>query len=973
MIRIKDIWDIEKGNWKTTPQLKTILKHCHKVEENLDLLIFAVPLDWVCILRRGPKLKEGDWVAVPGDPESVGSVVEVRSDETLINLFHIDSDNILVRYSPEATIWQRNMELLRIRVLSEKDKWIAFQPKTPVTELPFDPVEWQWAPPRKSRTGENRKLSSLTVKATYRLLRPKEALQREFGVKTGDMLWAYARGIDHREVKCVQERKSIGAEVNWGVRFTKEEDAHTFLSNLAEEVCGRLSSAQLKGRTFTLKVKKRKPGAPEPMKFMGCGICDNISKSTTLGIGTDNAEVVLRVIRQLFKSLNLDPVEVRGLGLQVTKLMPSKGSSAALPFSADPSKKAAEGLQFTSEESPVPSKDFKDAGAAKHLEAHEPSKPPLRTVQDFFTMKRREDEKSLTSTDATKAKSESGMREGVNCVTLPEKWTTLSRGVEHLSMGSGRFNELSNADSMALGGSIVNAQDDCLQVQGGGSLGCNTKQPREDSAHQVQSINEAMGYGMEEMVMDEAEVLKEECTTITEEHAIGNNRPGLKSSDHRYPEGEDSACRMGNIRAHARPLENLAQVQYTDEAGAGGESRAEDMVAGKGKSLKGNRRTAMEEDVTDCLGEKVGNHSCREENEPDSEQRVGAWRVHAKAPESLPGAAGNQQERTGYPMVIPQAGNLMRPKGLEDLSIISGEPQLSRGAQMQQEIDQKEAQTEVMPRDEERREGDKPYRSCVDEAVKRNTHSGKAAVEEQRAQHLDRATQSCSPRHFTGDCTREAEAGGTSGFRRETHDDGSWQAPAVQQDGGVVTPASAGRGSSWLPPISQLDKSVLADLPPDLIAEIEQEYDRSRTTGSRSSAAHERTMAEKEHTIGAAAELERKTHPSVEGMSISQVDIGILKELPDMLQQEIVDNLSSHRGRDTGEETAAKRLQTDDQHGSRNGVDAHKDDGMGGPLDPAGQDAQERGQERIDALPPASQVLLLDAELVSFSPCNPKY
>jgi nucleotidyltransferase/DNA polymerase involved in DNA repair len=32
----------------------------------------------------------------------------------------------------------------------------------------------------------------------------QDFLQREFGVKTGDMLWSYARGIDIREVQPAQ-------------------------------------------------------------------------------------------------------------------------------------------------------------------------------------------------------------------------------------------------------------------------------------------------------------------------------------------------------------------------------------------------------------------------------------------------------------------------------------------------------------------------------------------------------------------------------------------------------------------------------------------------------------------------------------------------------------------------------------------------------------------------------------------------
>jgi hypothetical protein len=46
-------------------------------------------------------------------------------------------------------------------------------------------------------------------------------LQKEFGPKTGQSLYNYSRGIDHREIKLEQERKSVSAEINYGIRFTQ--------------------------------------------------------------------------------------------------------------------------------------------------------------------------------------------------------------------------------------------------------------------------------------------------------------------------------------------------------------------------------------------------------------------------------------------------------------------------------------------------------------------------------------------------------------------------------------------------------------------------------------------------------------------------------------------------------------------------------------------------------------------------------
>ncbi|KAJ8769069.1 hypothetical protein K2173_024065 [Erythroxylum novogranatense] len=148
----------------------------------------------------------------------------------------------------------------------------------------------------------------------------KDTLQRDFGTKTGEMLWNYSRGLDSRLVGVIQESKSLGAEVNWGVRFKDLQDSHYFLSNLCKEVSLRLQGCGVHGRSFTLKIKKRKEGAGEPAKFMGCGDCENLSHSITVPIATDDNVVIERISKQLFGSFNLDVKDIRGVGLQVSKL-----------------------------------------------------------------------------------------------------------------------------------------------------------------------------------------------------------------------------------------------------------------------------------------------------------------------------------------------------------------------------------------------------------------------------------------------------------------------------------------------------------------------------------------------------------------------------------------------------------------------------------------------------------------------------
>ncbi|KAL7082614.1 hypothetical protein ACP275_14G110800 [Erythranthe tilingii] len=148
----------------------------------------------------------------------------------------------------------------------------------------------------------------------------KESLQKDFGMKTGEMLWNYSRGIDNRLVGLIQESKSIGAEVNWGVRFRNRNDTRHFLENLCKEVALRLQGCGVQGRSFTLKIKKKRGDAGEPVKYMGCGDCENLSHSITIPMATDDADVLKRLATQLFGYFHIDVEDIRGVGLQVSKL-----------------------------------------------------------------------------------------------------------------------------------------------------------------------------------------------------------------------------------------------------------------------------------------------------------------------------------------------------------------------------------------------------------------------------------------------------------------------------------------------------------------------------------------------------------------------------------------------------------------------------------------------------------------------------
>ncbi|KAK7970507.1 DNA repair protein REV1 [Apiospora saccharicola] len=158
----------------------------------------------------------------------------------------------------------------------------------------------------------------------------KERLTGTLGPKTGEKLWEYARGIDRAEVGDQPIRKSVSAEVNWGIRFINQEEAEEFVFNLCKELERRLLNEQVKGKQLTMKIMRRSADAPlDPPKNLGHGKCDTFNKSTLFGVATHDAQVLGKEAVVMLRSFKFNAGDLRGLGVQLTKLEPLKTSATA--------------------------------------------------------------------------------------------------------------------------------------------------------------------------------------------------------------------------------------------------------------------------------------------------------------------------------------------------------------------------------------------------------------------------------------------------------------------------------------------------------------------------------------------------------------------------------------------------------------------------------------------------------------------
>jgi DNA repair protein REV1 len=144
-------------------------------------------------------------------------------------------------------------------------------------------------------------------------------LQKIFGPKIGKTLFEQARGHDMRLLE-EKPRQSVGADVNWAVRFQEVSQAHNFINRLAQHVFDKLEAIGMMGKKLQLKILKREAGVGEPMKRLGCGNCDAYSRSRSIPGGITSARILQVECIKLYDSMNLPVREVRGVGIFVTEL-----------------------------------------------------------------------------------------------------------------------------------------------------------------------------------------------------------------------------------------------------------------------------------------------------------------------------------------------------------------------------------------------------------------------------------------------------------------------------------------------------------------------------------------------------------------------------------------------------------------------------------------------------------------------------
>ncbi|XP_022662442.1 DNA repair protein REV1-like [Varroa destructor] len=152
---------------------------------------------------------------------------------------------------------------------------------------------------------------------------PLADLKELIGANQARKLVDLAKGICNRTIKDARttQQKNISVEINYGMRFKQISEVTNCLNELADEAHKRLQNSNLAAEVLRLRILVRHPDAPEEtMKYLGCGMCDQLAKSETFKIPITSRDMIGDSVQSLYAKLNPVIKDIRGLSITLSKL-----------------------------------------------------------------------------------------------------------------------------------------------------------------------------------------------------------------------------------------------------------------------------------------------------------------------------------------------------------------------------------------------------------------------------------------------------------------------------------------------------------------------------------------------------------------------------------------------------------------------------------------------------------------------------
>lgn len=159
-----------------------------------------------------------------------------------------------------------------------------------------------------------------------------ERLEKLLGSVNGNRLYRFLNGIDSRPVQPIGPRKSVSAQIGWGVRFlsTEEDKVRSFMIGLSLVVADRLCEARIaRCNAVTVTALRRQAGAGMPYKPLGHGLCDEYSATTSVqwyqcaqdpSLQQKVDQEFAETVWNLYRTLQIPHAELRGAGVHARKL-----------------------------------------------------------------------------------------------------------------------------------------------------------------------------------------------------------------------------------------------------------------------------------------------------------------------------------------------------------------------------------------------------------------------------------------------------------------------------------------------------------------------------------------------------------------------------------------------------------------------------------------------------------------------------
>jgi len=158
----------------------------------------------------------------------------------------------------------------------------------------------------------------------------REDLVETLGAKSAERLVRAARGVDETPWRVRPRRKTVGAQMSWGVRCADDDVAIDFVRQLAREVSQRMQKLKIVASKTTLKLWRAIADAPPSAKHpQGHGACDVLTRTRPMKSATNDADEIADAAIATMRELRAAATMIRGLGVSCSKLDDAPSAATA--------------------------------------------------------------------------------------------------------------------------------------------------------------------------------------------------------------------------------------------------------------------------------------------------------------------------------------------------------------------------------------------------------------------------------------------------------------------------------------------------------------------------------------------------------------------------------------------------------------------------------------------------------------------